>query len=144
MRDTNIAAQVAHFPTLHSLPEGQATAILPEIESYKKALADCYAKFNAVMVSYEVGRLSARGGHAHVQVCPIPRSLADKVEEAFQEEASALDMDFESDVEAALEARPDNYFRVDLPNGKTLLHIIKPEVRFDLQFGRCGFFLFVL
>ena len=34
------------------------------------------------MVSFEVGRVSAKGGHAHVQVVPVPHSLADKVEEA--------------------------------------------------------------
>lgn len=30
-----------------------------------------------------------------------------------------------------------DYFKVDLPGGKSLVHWIKPGVPFSLQFGRC-------
>lgn len=50
------------------MPTGQAIPIIAEIEKYKSALRDCYASFGASMISFEVGRLSGKGGHAHIQV----------------------------------------------------------------------------
>lgn len=91
------------------------------------------------MVVFEVGRLSAKGGHAHVQVVPIPRHLKDRVEEAFVKEGSRLGIDFESDPESALESCSHGrggYFRVDLPDGRKLVHLIKDQVPFSIQFGR--------
>lgn len=91
------------------------------------------------MVVFEVGRLSAKGGHAHVQVVPIPRHLKDRVEEAFIKEGGRLGIDFESDPESALESCSHGrggYFRVDLPDGRKLVHLIKDQVLFSIQFGR--------
>ena len=91
------------------------------------------------MVVFEVGRLSAKGGHAHVQVVPIPRHLKDRVEEAFVSEGSRLGIDFEPDPESALESCSNGrggYFRVDLPDGRKLVHLIKDQVPFGVQFGR--------
>lgn len=81
-----------------------------------------------------MARVSGKGGHAHIQVIAIPTSLCDRVEEAFKEESK---ISWENDPEDALtNAQRDksSYFRVDLPNGKKMIHIIQGY--FDLQFGR--------
>jgi hypothetical protein len=92
------------------------------------------------MVSFEVGRVSAKGGHAHVQVVPVPHSLADKVEGAFVDEGKRIGLEPESDPQAALKACADgkkSYFRVDLPDGRAVVWLIDNAGRsFSLQFGR--------
>ncbi|KAI5476200.1 hypothetical protein MNV49_007962 [Pseudohyphozyma bogoriensis] len=129
---------IAHYPTLLSVPADLAVPIISEIEKYKSALRDCYKEYGAQMLSFEVGRLSGKGGHAHVQILPIVDSLADKAEEVFRAEGEKHGITFEEEGEAALKKSgvSDNYFRVDLPSGKTLVHVIKPGVPFSLQFGR--------
>lgn len=104
---------------------------------YKSALHAFYSKHGSVMVVFEVGRLSAKGGHAHVQAVPIPHHLKDKVEEAFINEGQKFGVDFEPDPESALESCSNGrggYFRVDLPDGRKLVHLIKDH--FSIQFGR--------
>lgn len=87
-----------------------------------------------------MGRLSAKGGHAHVQVVPVPNSLASKVEQTFITEGRSLGVEFEADPEAALESCQGgrgSYFRVDLPDGRKMVHLIGEGVPFGVQFGRC-------
>jgi len=98
-----------------------------------------YAKYSCVPVIFEVGRLSAKGGHAHVQAVPVPYRLKQRVEETFIQEGRMQGIDFEEDAEAAMNAYADGrcgYFRVDLPNGRKLVHLMKDSVPFNLQFGR--------
>ena len=79
------------------------------------------------MILFKVARVSAKGGHAHVQVVPVPHSLADKVEEAFVEEGKRIGFEPESDPQAALKALADgkkSYFRVDLPDGRVVMWLI--------------------
>jgi hypothetical protein len=107
---------------------------------YKTALRGLFAKHGAVVLFYEVARLSTKGGHAHVQAVPIPISLQNKVEDAFLKEGRALGIDFEQDSDGALEACASgtrSYFRVDLPDGRKLVHLMKDHVPFSVQFGRC-------
>lgn len=88
---------------------------------------------------FEVGRLSAKGGHAHVQAVPIPLKLKDKVEEHFLEEGRALGIDFEQDPDAAMESCANgrgSYFKLDLPDGKKMVHLMKDHVPFSIKFGR--------
>ena len=66
--------QIAHYPTLLSVPADLAVPIVSEIEQYKSGLRACYASFGASLLSFEVGRLSGKGGHAHVQVSDIPHN----------------------------------------------------------------------
>ena len=99
--------------------------------------------------------LSGKGGHAHVQVVPIPARLKDKVEEAFIQEglsphsysrggdrdnSSQAQITFEEDPEAALASCAGgrgNYFRVDLPDGRKMVHLIRQGgAPFSIQFGR--------
>lgn len=68
--------QIAHYPTLLSIPADLAEPILSETDKYKIALRECYASFGAKLVAFEVGRLSGKGGHAHVQVRPFSFSPA--------------------------------------------------------------------
>lgn len=92
-------------------------------------------------VFYEVARLNAKGGHAHVQAVPIPMSLQNEVETTFLREGHAQGIDFESDTDGALQACTSgarSYFRVDLPDGRKLIHLMKDHVPFSVQFGRCA------
>lgn len=98
------------------------------------------------MVTFEVARVSAKGGHAHVQVVPIPESLGDKVGEAFVNEGKRMGLEPESDAQEALVACGDgkkSYFRVDLPDGRIMIWLFDGAGRsFSLQFGRCDHTLF--
>ena len=99
-----------------------------------------YAKHGAAAVSFEVGRLTAKGGHAHVQVVPIPNKLKEKVEATFLDEGKRHGIEFEADPEEALracEGGRGSYFRVDLPDGRKLVHLFRDHVPFSVQFGRC-------
>jgi len=100
----------------------------------KNTLKKCYAAHGAALVAFETARLSGKGGHAHIQVVPIPLRFEEVVEETFRKEPG---VEWESNPDDALkeaENTKSSYFRVDLPGGQKLVHIIRG--RFDLQFGR--------
>lgn len=127
---------IEHHPTLLSIPPADAPPILDEIAAYKSCLTAFYAAHGAVPVSWEVGRLTGRGGHTHVQVVPVPKDLADQVGPAFRKAGEAQGLVWEDEPEKALEevGRTGNYFSVDLPDGGRLVHLLRGG--FDLQFGR--------
>ncbi|BGP37944.1 hypothetical protein JCM10449v2_001871 [Rhodotorula kratochvilovae] len=134
---------IAHYPTLRSIPSDLAPPVLEEVELYKQALKKCYKSFGAEMVCFEVARSSGKGGHAHVQICPIPASLAPEAESTFLTQGAKFDYAFEEVTEpSAFHARAEQdgkgteYFKVDLPGGKSLVHWIEPGKPFSLQFGR--------
>ncbi|KAG8943435.1 hypothetical protein FRC04_002900 [Tulasnella sp. 424] len=130
---------ISHYPTLQSVPSDLAIPIISEMERYKSALRSTYEKYGAAPVVFEVARLTGKGGHAHVQVVPVPLESGDQVEEQFRRDGETNGIDWEEDGEAALEhaARSgENYFKVDLPDGRKLVHIMKPGRPFNLQFGR--------
>lgn len=86
-----------------------------------------------------------------VQICPIPASLATQAEKVFLEQGSKFNYDFEEVSDPSTfhsravgpgEERTE-YFKVDLPGGKSLVHWIKPGTPFSLQFGRYGPFPFL-
>lgn len=110
--------------------------IISEIEASKSALRACYAAYGAVPVSFEVGRLAGRGGHAHVQVVPVPAALGPKVADSFRIAGERQGLDWEADPERALArvGATGNYFKVECPDGTRLVHLLKGN--FDLQFGR--------
>jgi hypothetical protein len=144
---------ISHHPTYSAIPVDIAPPILEETEKcvsqplllskavlepnnnflshrYKSALRALYEAHNARAVFFEIGRLSTKGGHAHVQVVPVPTSLTGKVEQAFRSQG----IDFDGTLEDCQAGR--SYFRVDLPDGKTLVHLIAEHVPFGVQFGR--------
>jgi hypothetical protein len=70
---------------------------------------------------------------------PIPLQLKDKVEPAFINAGTSHGIDFEEDPDAALErcaGGRQSYFRVDLPDGRKMVHLMKDTVPFSIQFGR--------
>jgi len=71
-------------------------------------------------------------------VCPIPNTLADKVAMTFHDEGSKEGYSFEEDGDDVLRSQniTDNYFRVELPDGRVLVHILSAGKPFNLQFGR--------
>lgn len=130
---------IAHQPTYTTISPDIAPPIIEETEKYKSALRNLYAEYGAAAVFFEVGRLSSKGGHAHIQAVPIPRSLQDKVEDAFIGEGNAQGISFEADTEGALEecrGGRHSYFRVDLPDGGKMVHLMRPHAPFSIQFGR--------
>jgi hypothetical protein len=99
-----------------------------------------YLKYGCASVLFEVGRLTAKGGHAHVQAVPVPLRLKDKVEETFLREGRSLGVDFEEDPDSALESCSNgrgSYFKVELPDGRKMVHLLKDSIPFSIQFGRC-------
>jgi len=130
---------IAHYPTLASIAPDLAPPVMNEIDKYKSALHALFAKNSAAMVTFEVARLSARGGHAHVQVMPVPLKLQDKVEQAFIDYGRQEGVEFEEDPAGAMQSCVDgrkSYFLVDLPEGKKMVHIMRDPRAFNLQFGR--------
>ncbi|KAF5380851.1 hypothetical protein D9615_004106 [Tricholomella constricta] len=130
---------ITHYPTYTTIPTEFALPIVEETEKFKSALRAMYAKHGAAGVTFEVGRLSAKGGHAHVQSVPVPLKLKDKVLEAFIQEGRQFGIDFEEDPDAAMESCANgrgSYFKVELPDGQKMVHLIKDHVPFSIQFGR--------
>ncbi|KIY45236.1 nuclear protein [Fistulina hepatica ATCC 64428] len=130
---------ITHYPTFHTIPPELSEPIIKETNQFKSALRAMYAKHGDVAVMFEIARLSSKGGHAHVQVVPVSRGLADQVEEAFIKEGRMVGVDFEADADAALESCAGGmggYFRVDLPDGRKMVHLLKDHVPFSIQFGR--------
>jgi len=112
---------------------------MEETEKYKSAIRKFYAEYGGKAVFFEVGRLSSKGGHAHIQAVPVPNRLRDKVEEAFIREGRDQGIEFEANVEEALEACSGGqrgYLRVDLPDDRKMIHLLKSHVPFSVQFGR--------
>lgn len=91
---------------------------------------------------FELGRLNVKGGHAHVQSVPIPNSLQSEVRNAFIKEGQRQGIQFEEDVDAAMAqvhtggGGESGYFRVDLPDGGQMIHLMKAGTPFSVQFGR--------
>ncbi|KAL7283651.1 hypothetical protein ACG7TL_003087 [Trametes sanguinea] len=130
---------ITHYPTYLAIPPDLAEPIIDETEKYKSALRAMYAKHGAVAVCFEVGRMSAKGGHAHVQVVPVPTKLKNAIEDAFREEGRTHGIEWEEDPNEALRAcggGRGSYFRVDLPDGRKMVHLIREHGPFSIQFGR--------
>ncbi|KAF7440558.1 hypothetical protein PC9H_000904 [Pleurotus ostreatus] len=130
---------IAHYPTFTTIPPDLAPPVLEETERYKTALRAFYAKHRSAAVFFEVGRLSMKGGHAHVQAVPIPEKMKEDVKTTFLEQGRMQGIDFEEDPVAAMESCQNgrgSYFKVELPDGGTMVHLLKDHVPFSIQFGR--------
>ncbi|CAG8450108.1 512_t:CDS:10 [Funneliformis mosseae] len=123
---------IQHYPTFQEVPIDEQTNMMDELEKYKIALKKLFNEYDAGMVMFEVSRT---GGiqHCHLQVIPIPLKYdSNMIREAFIKEAS--DSGFELlPVSSSL---PPHHFKVDLPDGTSLIHEINPNEKFDVQFGR--------
>lgn len=131
---------VSHYPTFSAIPNALTSSVLSELDTYKLALGKLYAQYGAVPVFFEISRNTGRGagGHAHVQVVPVPESKKDEVEGAFKA-YGGMQIVWEKDPIGALSEAVEssaNYFRVDLPDGRKMVHLMKQGRPFNLQFGR--------
>ncbi|KAI0302241.1 CwfJ C-terminus 2-domain-containing protein-like protein [Russula brevipes] len=119
---------IAHFATLDTIPEELRTSIVNECNRYQAALRALYAKNGAAAVFFEVGRVSSKGGHAHIQAVPS----------AFLDEGKLQGIEFDVEEEAGARSSDHGggYFRVELPNGRKLVHRMRSGVPFSVQFGR--------
>ncbi|KAI0306802.1 nuclear protein [Multifurca ochricompacta] len=127
---------IAHFPTLNAIPSELRASIHNESSKYQGALRALYASHGATAVFFEVGRVSAKGGHAHIQAVPVPLSLEDRVEFAFRDAGALHGVEFDQEEldELPSGGEGEEYFRVELPSGRRLVHRIRGP--FSVQFGR--------
>lgn len=98
---------ISHYPNLFSLPAEIAQRVQSELLDCRDALAKCYARYDSVPVSFELGRYWSRGGHAHIQVVPISNDLAAGLSEEFVNEGAAQGVEWEADPQKALDELED-------------------------------------
>ncbi|KAK7694020.1 hypothetical protein QCA50_003596 [Cerrena zonata] len=129
---------ISHYTTYSTIPSDLSPPIMDETNRYKAALKAFYDAHGAQPISFEVGRLSAKGGHAHIQIAPIPKSFtSDAIADGFIAEARRHGAEFEFEESGdPLTSGDRGYFRVDLPDGRRLVHWMKDGVPFSVQFGR--------
>ncbi|TIC67487.1 hypothetical protein E3Q01_01253 [Wallemia mellicola] len=128
---------ISHYPNLFSLPAEIAQRVQSELLDCREALTKCYAKYDSVPVTFELGRYWSRGGHAHIQMVPVPKDLSPTLAQEFENEGVAQGVEWEADPQRALDDLEDgqSYLRVDLPDGKKFVHLIRPAP-FNQQFAR--------
>ncbi|KIM33244.1 hypothetical protein M408DRAFT_14068 [Serendipita vermifera MAFF 305830] len=127
---------ISHHPTLRSLPSDEATSTLGELERYKSALRAFYASYSCTPVFFEVAKRMIHGVHSQLHSVPIPQSIsAQDIEETFHHAAKQMRIELQEEHNGAFEAT-ENYFMVELPNGKTWVHVMDQDSRFPLQFAR--------
>jgi len=128
---------IAHVATLNSIPGELRGSVIAECNRYQAALRTLYAKYGATAVFFEVGRVSSKGGHAHIQAIPVPIPLENGVESAFRDEGRLHGIEFEvEDAGAPSDEGGEGYFRVELPSGRRLVHQMRRGLPFSVQFGR--------
>lgn len=127
---------IAHVQNPKLLSADEAFPLLNEIETVKKAITETYASFGAVPVFFDLTRYSRRGGHYHIQSVPVPQDRADRIHQTFIDIAASSGVEWEADAEETMRKIGNKqYFRVDLPDGKKLVHLIRAG-NFNMQFGR--------
>ncbi|KAI9446701.1 CwfJ C-terminus 1-domain-containing protein-like protein [Lactarius indigo] len=125
---------IAHCMTLDTVSSELRTSVLGECDRYQAALRALYAKYDATAVFFETGRISGRGGHAHIQAVPLPLSLQDRVETAFRDAGKLHGIEFNAD--ESDNGERESYFRVELPSGRRLAYRNQGGLPFSVQFGR--------
>ncbi|CAO3622360.1 unnamed protein product [Mucor hiemalis] len=125
---------ITHYPTFGKIPMETQIEVVAELEKYKSAIRRLFDQYGQDIVIFEVSRESFKGlSHAHIQIVPVPKSKSDLVEKIAREKAAADGMDLIDRIPANPEIP---YFRMELPNGQSLVHLLRPKERFNLQFGR--------
>ncbi|KAI7885473.1 CwfJ C-terminus 1-domain-containing protein-like protein [Mucor mucedo] len=125
---------ITHYPTFGKIPMETQIEVVAELEKYKSAIRRMFEKYDQDVVLFEVSRESINGlSHAHIQVVPVPKSKSDQVEKVAREQCALNNMDLIEQVPQNVEIP---YFRMELPNGKSLVHLLRPKERFNLEFGR--------
>ncbi|PVG04244.1 hypothetical protein CPB86DRAFT_747588 [Serendipita vermifera] len=127
---------ISHYPTLRSLPPDEAGPALAEIDRYKSAIRSFFASYSCTPIFSEVAKRMLHRVHAQLHVIPVPNSIPhDEIENSFHQVGKQLRIELREGSEE-LEDVMDNYVSIELPSGKTLVHLIDEESRFPLQFPR--------
>lgn len=124
---------IPHHQTISAIA-AEEPDLIAELDRFKDALTKLYASYGCKPLVFELGRQGGRGGHAHVQVLPIDEKHCDAVNRGFLEGGPALGVNWEAD--ASVDTRDQSYFKVILPSGEHLTHILRTDAPFNLQFGR--------
>ncbi|CAG8705726.1 9494_t:CDS:2, partial [Acaulospora colombiana] len=112
---------ISHYPTLRSLPADEAGPTLAEIDRYGSLTA-----LPLIDIMILTQRMLHRV-HAQLHVIPVPNSIPhDEVESLFHQISKQLRIELKEGAEE-LEDVMDNYVSIELPSGKTLVHIIDEE-----------------
>ncbi|RHZ63845.1 hypothetical protein Glove_327g34 [Diversispora epigaea] len=126
---------VPHCSSFREIPIDEQVDLTAEIEKYKSALKKFFHAHGSGMVLYEVSFFGKKNQHSHMQVIPVPLDHdPNKIRETFIEEAENLNLNLLPISSSS--SLPVNYFKVDLPDGTSLVHEINPDAQFDVQFGR--------
>ncbi|KAI7862694.1 CwfJ C-terminus 1-domain-containing protein-like protein [Spinellus fusiger] len=129
-----ILIPITHYPTFKKIPMEAQIEVVAELEKYKGALRRMFEQYDQDIVVFETSRESFRGmTHAHIQVVPIPKSKSHSLEAIIKQTAAEQNIKF---VERFIDNPEAAYFKIDLPNAKSFVHVIPPKARFNMQFGR--------
>ncbi|ORX55121.1 hypothetical protein DM01DRAFT_1286543 [Hesseltinella vesiculosa] len=124
---------INHYPDFGRAPDDIKQEVETELKQYKDGLRQYFDSFGYEMVTYQIAREPHRGmAHAHMQILAVPKNLSDHIEQVAQQEAKMAGFNL-----ATHRSDEDHdYFEMELPNGKRLIHALSPKERFNLQFGR--------
>lgn len=126
---------IHHCNTPYALDIEIGQPTIDEIDEVKGKLERLFGEYDAAPVFFELSRQSGRGGHNHVQAVPIPQNRMGELESFLISEANKQGFQFEKDGSAAIgNLAGRNYFRIDLPGGRKLVHFMRGP--FNVQFGR--------
>ncbi|CAG8637791.1 3993_t:CDS:2, partial [Dentiscutata heterogama] len=127
---------IVHYPTFREASLDDQINMKAEMDKYKWSLNRFYQEYGAGMVSFEVSFFRRKQYHYHVQIVPVPfEHDSEKIRKAFIDEAKSDELKFH-EVQGSLEIVPVNYFKVDLPDGTSLIHEVGAKEQFDVQYGR--------
>lgn len=77
--------------------------------------------------------VNVKAQHMIIQVVPVPDSLSGKLQDSFTEISRENGVLLQTEAEAQV-SDSDSFFKVELPSGITLIHVVKG--RFPIQLGR--------
>ncbi|KAJ2962797.1 hypothetical protein NQZ79_g2046 [Umbelopsis isabellina] len=126
---------ITHYETIQSIPMDSQVNVITELERFKSSLRRMFEKYGQDMVVTEISRHSGRNSlsHAHIQIMPIPKGKVDDLRAILQIEGAKLGMKFQAQLPNDPAA---HFFKMDLPDGESMIHHIQRGERFNLQFGR--------
>ncbi|CAO3688330.1 unnamed protein product [Umbelopsis ramanniana] len=126
---------ITHYETIQSIPMESQIDVVSELEQFKSAFRRMFDKYGLDLVVTEISRHSSRNAlsHANIQIMPIPKGKVDDLKSIIEKEAEKLEIQFQSRLPTDPTA---HYFKMDLPDGTSLVHTIQRGERFNLQLGR--------
>ncbi|CAG8485377.1 4707_t:CDS:10 [Scutellospora calospora] len=127
---------IMHYPTFREAPLDDQINMKAEMEKYKSSLKRFFQDYGAGMVTFEVSFFRRTQHHYHIQIVPIPfEHDSEKIRDTFLKEAETDELKFHK-IQGSSIILPVNYFKVDLPDGTSLIHEVAMNEHFDVQYGR--------